>query len=88
MSRLPTPVTNIDFQEGVRLELRRARMANPDGMHSLHEAHSIILEEVEEFWDQVKLKASKRDHANVFEELIQIAAMAQRAAEDLGYVVA
>lgn len=83
---LKTPVSDEAFTSLVFWELQRARAANPESMHSLHEAHSVILEEVEEFWDQVKLKASKRDHANILEELVQIAAMARRAAEDLGYV--
>lgn len=74
------------FQFLVTEELHRARLAHPERQASLHEGYAVLLEEVEEFWTQVMLKASKRDPQNVLEELVQIAAMAQRTAEDLGYV--
>jgi|GEM_PF-1793483 len=48
-------------------------------MNSAHEAYSVILEEVEEFWDEVKKKRSERSLPNMRSELIQIAAMAVRA---------
>ena len=52
-------------------------------MLSLHEAYAIILEEVDELWDEVKKKSSNRDPKAVRSELIQIAAMAVRAIYDL-----
>ena len=70
------------FEELVRKELKDAR-AEHGPMNSLHEAHSVILEEVEEFWDEVKKKAKKRDLKNTLTELVQIAAMAQKTAEDV-----
>lgn len=48
---------------------------------SIHESASVIREEFEEFWDAVKLD---RDTPKLLHELIQTAAMCQRAAEDLG----
>lgn len=65
-------------------ELVRAR-AKHKNMNSLHEAYAVILEEVEEFWDEVKLKASERTPEQISSELTQIAAMALRAKLDLGF---
>lgn len=44
-------------------------------MNSLHEAYAVILEELDEVWDHVKLKQSLRDMKEVRKELIQTAAM-------------
>lgn len=52
-------------------------------MKSAHEGWAVPFEEVEELWDQVKLKDSKRSQANMREEAIQIAAMACRLVVDL-----
>tara|TARA_Y100000310_G_scaffold331814_1_gene406118 strand:- start:16 stop:255 length:240 start_codon:yes stop_codon:yes gene_type:complete len=66
----------------VQKEIASGLEAN-GSFHSLHEAHSILLEEVEEFWDDVKMKASERDLNNTYNELIQIAAVALRTAEQI-----
>jgi hypothetical protein len=52
-------------------------------MHSLHEAFAVILEEVDEFWDECRKKSSERDPAHIRRELLQIAAMAWRCALDV-----
>ena len=52
----------------VRAEYRRARTIHKP-MNGPHEAYAVILEEVEEFWDDVKHNRANR------KELIQIAAM-------------
>lgn len=67
----------------VHNELLRARNKHPGIMHSHHHAYGVILEEVDEYWDFVKADgpAGKK-----LSELVQIAAMCQRAAEDLGLV--
>lgn len=67
-------------------ELARARICHPEPQPSLHEGYAVLLEEVDEFWDHVKLKASERDPKKVLEELVQVAAMAMRCAEDAGLV--
>lgn len=52
-------------------------------MNSAHEAYAVILEELDEFWDEVKKKRSQRSEPGMCEELTQIAAMAIRAIVDL-----
>jgi hypothetical protein len=51
-------------------------------MTSPHEAYAVILEEVEEFWQEVMKKPNVRDKILMRKELIQIAAMACRAIQD------
>ena len=53
-------------------------------LHSLHEAYAVLLEEVDEFKEQVWKQAAARDRQAVLLELVQIAAMAMRAARDCG----
>ena len=65
-------------------ELLRAEDAHPR-LHSLHEAYAVIAEELDELWDQVRLKHGNRDPWMIRIELLQIAAMAWRTARDLGY---
>ena len=50
---------------------------------SLHEAYGILLEEVDEFWDEVKKKPQNRDKQNIVKELIQIAAISIKAIKSL-----
>lgn len=69
------------FPELVKTELNRARSKHPGEQRSLHEAYAVILEEVDEFWDLVK--SQKPDPNKVLDELVQISAMCQRAAEDV-----
>lgn len=62
-------------------------LSKADAQHgnynSFHEAYAVILEELDEFWDIVKMKAQDRDHANAYVELVQIAVCCIRAARDL-----
>jgi len=71
------------FQTLVFHELESAR-AKFERMHSAHEAYAVILEELDEFWDQVRLRDSARSRERMLNELVQVAAMAERAADDLG----
>ena len=73
------------FAKIVRAELIAAR-AQHGPQNSAHEAYAVILEEVEEFWEEVKKKREARSKAKMLSELVQIAAMAQRAAEDLALI--
>ncbi len=66
--------------ETIRLELLVAgRKHGP--MHSAHEAYAIILEELDEAWEEIKAK--KPDKRRLEEELMQVAAMAVRAIIDV-----
>lgn len=51
--------------------------------NSAHEGFAILKEEVDELWDQVKVKQGKRDFAKMRKEAIQVAAMALRFLEDI-----
>lgn len=68
----------------VATELSNAMNAHAP-MASLHEAYAVILEEVDELWDEVRKKAKNRKDKHVAQELIQISAMCIRALVDLGY---
>jgi hypothetical protein len=68
------------FADVVRVELARARSLHPP-VRCRHEAYAVIKEELDEFWEYVK-----RQHPlpeDLYHELVQIGAMAQRCAEDL-----
>lgn len=72
-----------NFAMLVAAELSAAREKHPGKQHSLHEGYAVLLEEVDEFWDEVKKKSSERSPSAILVELIQISAMAQRTAEDV-----
>lgn len=70
------------FADLVADELARARAEHPHPIANTHHGYAILLEEVDEFWAWVKLKRKDRLAALGCAELVQIAAMAQRIAED------
>lgn len=57
-------------------------------LHSLHEAYAVLLEEVDEFKEQVWQQSAARDPQAMLLELVQIAAMAMRTALDCGLLEA
>lgn len=63
-------------------ELRRAISLHPP-LNSAHEAYAVILEEIDEYWEEVRKRTEKRSPAAMRKELIQIAAMAMRTIVDL-----
>ena len=63
-------------------ELIRARAMHRD-MNSAHEAYAVILEELDEFWEEVRMKKENRSKERMRTELIQTAAMCLRAVIDL-----
>jgi hypothetical protein len=67
----------------VAVEITYAETRFGKGYASAHEAHSVLLEEVEEFWSEVKKKRSERDLRLMVEELVQVACVAQRYAAQL-----
>ena len=74
--------TNLHFPQLVNQEINRARKLHAN-INSLHEAYAVILEELEEFKTEVFKKTANRNTKNMLEELVQIAAMCQKTAEDL-----
>jgi hypothetical protein len=75
----------MNVPEAVAEELARARVKH-EAMNSLHEAYAVILEELDEFWEEAKSwRGTHRayDAEKARKELVQVAAMAIRAAEDL-----
>jgi len=70
------------FADLVEMEVSLAKAQYPP-MNSAHEGYDVLLEEVDELWDEVKKKQGKRDPANLLKELVQVAAMAERMAEDI-----
>ncbi len=54
--------------------------------NSWHEAHSVLREEFEEFWDEVKRKEGERDLQKLLSELVDIVQVCERAAEDFNLV--
>lgn len=72
------------FLEDVKKEAEKAVLKHGD-FHSLHEAYSVTLEEMDEWWEHVKMKQSKRDHKAIYDELVQIAACCVKASQILKY---
>lgn len=80
-----------EFQELVSTELEFAVHQFPP-MNSMHEGYAVILEEVDELWEEVKRKQipdfdesnrdldrkAMRNQAAIISELVQIAAMCER----------
>ncbi len=74
------PITHAEayetFEGAVKIELEKATNKFKE-FNSTHEAHSIILEEFEEWWDKVK---DKEAHSmDEVDELVQMGAMVFRA---------
>lgn len=66
----------------VHEELERAMQMHAP-LNSAHEAYAVILEELDEFWEEVRKKREDRDATAMRKELTQVAAMACRAIHDL-----
>jgi len=83
-----------DFREDVDTELAQAR-SKYRPMASAHEGWAVLREEVEEaliemklavdrkLWEEVKKKPADRKGCDMYNELVQVAAMARRMAEDI-----
>lgn len=74
---IPHPVFAHVIQEVCRAKELHAPM------NSAHEAYSVILEEMDELWEEIRKKRELRDRDALRTELIQVAAMACRAVIDL-----
>lgn len=74
----------ISFTKLQKDELTRARNMYGYNIANAHEGYAVILEEMDELKEEVWKKPANRDPRKLLNELVQIAAMAQRMAEDLG----
>jgi hypothetical protein len=80
------PITTkriLSLLELTNAEISRSYYIFPTPLHNAHEAYGVLAEEFDEFFAYVKQKDSHRDLSGMTGELIQIAAMALRAAIDL-----
>lgn len=66
----------------VQRELERATTKFPP-FASAHEGYAILLEEVDELWEEVKKSPSNRDPKALRKEAVQVAAMAIRFIRDV-----
>lgn len=53
-------------------------MSKFPGFHSAHEGYGVLLEELDELWDEVKKSPEKRDLMAMRNEAVQVGAMALR----------
>lgn len=81
------PELSTPFQQAVQAELSRARSKHAPPIHSAHEGFAVILEEVDELKMSIWTDQHKRTPQHTLEELVQVAAMCQRMAEDLGLIL-
>lgn len=72
----------LNFNKLVAKELSKAK-TNHRPQSSVHEGFAILLEEVDEFWDEVKKKQSVRNPEKMLAELVQVASSAQKTAEEV-----
>ncbi|MFN9303394.1 MAG: hypothetical protein ACK6DA_11525 [Candidatus Kapaibacterium sp.] len=71
----------MDFRKHVDEQLEKNR--HKKKITSVHEGYGLLIEEVDEFFDEVKKKTSVRFREDVVKELAQIAAMCERIYNDL-----
>ena len=72
----------VSVLEDILCELQSARRWNIS-LNSVHEAYAVILEELDEFWEEVRKKSENREKELMYKELVQVAAMCLRAIHDL-----
>ena len=63
-------------------EVMAARCTHPV-FQSAHEGYAVLLEEIEELWEEVRKKRGTRTRERMQEECVQIAAMAIRFLTDV-----
>mgnify|MGYP000894370204 CR=1 FL=1 len=66
----------------VNTEINRAMALYPK-FNSTHEGYAVILEELDEVWEEVKKSKVSHGNESMRKELIQVAAMALRFINDL-----
>lgn len=73
---VPLNAIEVSVVTDVLEELAKAQAKHPTPMRSFHEGYAVILEEVDELWDEIK--KNKPCGPCVRKEVIQVAAMALR----------
>lgn len=76
-----------DILHLVENELARAKAMFPENFVNQHEGYAVLLEEVDELWDEIKKNQKNYDLLKQKKEAIQVAAMAVRFAVELLYDV-
>ena len=77
-----THSTPYRFLTDVLKEFTRAEEMHAP-LNSLHEAYAVLYEEMDELWEEVRLKHGQRNSVRQYEELIQVAAMCMRTVVNL-----
>lgn len=82
------PVYNYDEKlaqalSEISMEVHRAKKMFPTHFHNQHEAYAVILEEVDELWDEIKKNQKKYDLPAQRTEAKQAAAMLVRLMVEL-----
>jgi hypothetical protein len=67
----------------IEKELQRAQARFPNKINSLHEGYAIVLEELDEFWAEIKKKEQERDMKKLKTEGVHVIAMLVRMLQDL-----
>lgn len=70
------------FEQLVTRNLARAQRSHGPG-NSYHHYYGVLVEELQEFFDEVRLQYGQRSCARILRELVDIATAARRAAEDM-----
>ena len=70
--------------EDVVYELEYVKRKFP-GYKSVHEGYAVILEELDELWDEIKKPRKERNNATMYLEAKQVACTAIRFMEMLNY---
>lgn len=69
--------------EDIKKEVGRAKKLHVGNFHNQHEAYAVILEELDELWDEIKKKQSDYDLKAQRKEATQCAAMLVRLITEL-----
>jgi hypothetical protein len=79
-----------DAGDDALVEVKRAKEKHPGDFHNKHEGYAVLLEEVDELWEEVKKNPKKMTAAELtaweqklYTEAIQVAAMAIRFASEV-----
>ena len=70
-----------NFFEKVQEEVDKAKKVYPNDFNNFHEGYAVLLEEVDELWDEIKKK--NPDLCNLKKEVIQVSAMCKRIYDEL-----